>query len=184
MIPGLINLDFADVKTIMADMGVALMGAANATGDQRAIDAANKAISSPLLDDISIDGARGVLINITGGKDLGLHEISEASSIIQEAAHPDANIIFGAVIDDSLTETEEIRVTVIATGFDTKAKIDKERMERQLGTDRKPVYRKLERQPSPQKLHASPFRKKVEPISGDFVIENDLDVPTFIRKKS
>jgi cell division protein FtsZ len=181
MIPGLINLDFADVKTIMADMGVALMGSAVATGDQRAIDAANKAISSPLLDDISIDGARGVLINITGGRDLGLHEISEASSIIQEAAHPDANIIFGAVVDENLED--EIRITVIATGFDTKAKIDKERMERQLGTtERAPVYRKLDR-PSQQKSYVSPFRKKVEPISGDFVIENDLDVPTFIRKK-
>jgi cell division protein FtsZ len=182
MIPGLINLDFADVKTIMADMGVALMGAATGTGDQRAIDAANKAISSPLLDDISIDGARGVLINITGGADLGLHEISEASSIVQEAAHPDANIIFGAVIDESLTD--EIRITVIATGFDTKAKIDKERMERQLGTEKPFVYRKLDRQTAgSRKPQVSPFRKKVEPISGDFVIENDLDVPTFIRKK-
>jgi cell division protein FtsZ len=182
MIPGLINLDFADVKTIMADMGVALMGAATASGDQRAIDAANKAISSPLLDDISIDGARGVLINITGGRDLGLHEISEASSIVQEAAHPDANIIFGAVIDESLTD--EVRITVIATGFDTKAKIDKERMERQLGTERPFVYRKLDRQAvGTRKPPLSPFRKKVEPISGDFVIENDLDVPTFIRKK-
>ncbi len=180
MIPGLINLDFADVKTIMADMGVALMGSATATGDQRAIDAANKAISSPLLDDISIDGARGVLINVTGGKDLGLHEISEASSIVQEAAHPDANIIFGAVIDESLED--ELRITVIATGFDTKARIDKERMERQLTSERAPVYRKLDRQSS-QKSYVSPFRKKVEPISGDFVIENDLDVPTFIRKK-
>ncbi|GAK49674.1 cell division protein ftsZ [Candidatus Moduliflexus flocculans] len=186
MIPGLINLDFADVKTIMADMGVALMGAAIASGDQRAIEAANKAVSSPLLDDISIDGARGVLINITGGKNLGLHEISDAASIIQEAAHPDANIIFGAVIDENMAD--DIRVTVIATGFDTKAKIDKERMERQLGsTERAPVYRKLERPsqqpPQPQKSYVSPFRKKVEPISGDFVIENDLDVPTFIRKK-
>jgi len=182
MIPGLINLDFADVKTIMADMGVALMGTATATGDQRAIDAANKAISSPLLDDISIDGAKGVLINITGGKDLGLHEISEASSIVQEAAHPDANIIFGAVVDESLMD--EIRITVIATGFDTRAKIDKERMERQLGTERPFVYRKLDRQAvGSKKPPLSPFRKKVEPISGDFVIENDLDVPTFIRKK-
>ncbi|GAK57335.1 cell division protein ftsZ [Candidatus Vecturithrix granuli] len=181
-IPGLINLDFADVKTIMADMGVALMGSARGSGDQRAIEAANKAISSPLLDDISIDGARGVLINITGGKDLGLHEISEAASIIQEAAHPDSNIIFGAVIDENLAD--EIRITVIATGFDTKSKIDKERMERQFGAERAPVYRKLDRQvPSPQKSYVSPFRKKVEPISGDFVIENDLDVPTFIRKK-
>lgn len=181
-IPGLINLDFADVRTIMSDMGVALMGTATGSGDQRAIDAANKAIASPLLDDISIDGARGVLINITGGKNLGLHEVSEASSIIQEAAHPDANIIFGAVIDETLTD--EIRITVIATGFDTKAKIDKERMERQLGTEKPFVYRKMEQSPAaPKKSPISPLRKKVEPISGDFVIENDLDVPTFIRKK-
>lgn len=182
MIPGLINLDFADVKTIMADMGIALMGTSCGNGDQRAIEAANKAISSPLLDDLAIDGARGVLINITGGKDLGLHEISEASSVIQEAAHPDANIIFGAVVDEHLQD--EIRITVIATGFDTKAKIDKERMERQLGTERPFVYRKVDRQtPAAKKAPVSPFRKKVEPISGDFVIENDLDVPTFIRKK-
>jgi cell division protein FtsZ len=182
-IPGLINLDFADVKTIMADMGVALMGTATAAGDQRAIEAANKAISSPLLDDITIDGARGVLINITGGRDLGLHEVSEAASLIQEAAHPDANIIFGAVIDENLTD--EIRITVIATGFDTKAKIDKERMERQLGAEKPFIYRKLDRPAvSPKKPQISPFRKKVEPISGDFVIENDLDVPTFIRKKA
>lgn len=185
-IPGLINLDFADVRTIMCDMGVALMGTATASGDQRAIDAAQKAIASPLLDDITIDGARGVLINITGGKDLGLHEVSEASSIIQEAAHPDANIIFGAVIDESMGD--ELRITVIATGFDTKAKIDKERMERQLSSAaEKPfVYRKIDRQPAPipKKSPISPFRKKIEPISGDFVIENDLDVPTFIRKKS
>lgn len=181
-IPGLINLDFADVKTIMSNMGVALMGSATASGDQRAIEAANKAISSPLLDDITIDGARGVLINITGGRDLSLHEISEASSIIQEAAHPEANIIFGAVIDENLKE--EIRITVIATGFDTKSKMDKERVERQLGADRSAVYRKIDRKPAPpQKPFVSPLRKKVEPISGDFVIENDLDVPTFIRKK-
>ena len=102
--------------------------------------------------------------------------------MIQEAAHPDANIIFGAVVDEVLND--EIRITVIATGFDTKAKIDKERMERQLGAERPFVYRKLDRQTTGQKkAPVSPFRKKVEPISGDFVIENDLDVPTFIRKK-
>jgi cell division protein FtsZ len=124
-----------------------------------------------------------VLINITGGRNLGLHEISEASSVIQEAAHPDANIIFGAVVDETMEE--ELRITVIATGFDTKAKIEKERMERQVGTERPFVYRKLDRQvpASAKKSPVSPFRKKIEPISGDFVIENDLDVPTFIRKK-
>ena len=113
--PGLINLDFADVRTVMAEMGLALMGASAASGENRAIEAAQKAISSPLLEDISIQGARGVLINITGGPDLCLHEVNEAASMIQEEAHDDANIIFGAVIDESLTD--EIRITVIATGF-------------------------------------------------------------------
>ena len=114
--PGLINLDFADVRTVMAEMGLALMGAASASGENRAIEAAQKAISSPLLEDISIQGARGVLINITGGPDLCLHEVNEAASMIQEEAHDDANIIFGAVIDESMAD--EIRITVIATGFD------------------------------------------------------------------
>src|SRR6267378_7263226 len=113
--PGLINLDFADIRTVMAEMGLALMGASSASGENRAIEAAQKAISSPLLEDISIQGARGVLINITGGPDLCLHEVNEAASMIQEEAHDDANIIFGAVIDESLTD--EIRITVIATGF-------------------------------------------------------------------
>jgi cell division protein FtsZ len=113
---GLINLDFADVRTIMADMGMAMMGASSATGENRAIEAAQKAVSSPLLEDVSIDGARGVLINITGGPDLSLHEVNEAATLIQEQAHEDANIIFGAVIDEQLVN--EIRITVIATGFD------------------------------------------------------------------
>jgi cell division protein FtsZ len=113
--PGLINLDFADVRTVMAEMGLALMGASTATGENRAIEAAQRAISSPLLEDISIQGARGVLINITGGPDLCLHEVNEAASMIQEEAHDDANIIFGAVIDETMMD--EIRITVIATGF-------------------------------------------------------------------
>ncbi len=118
MTPGLINLDFADVRTVMAEMGLALMGAATASGENRAIEAAQKAISSPLLEDISIHGARGLLINITGGPDLGLHEVNEAATMIQEEAHEDANIIFGAVIDERMKD--EIRVTVIATGFGEK----------------------------------------------------------------
>jgi cell division protein FtsZ len=118
MTPGLINLDFADVRTVMAEMGMALMGAATASGENRAIEAAQKAISSPLLEDISIHGARGLLINITGGPDLGLHEVNEAATMIQEEAHEDANIIFGAVIDERMKD--EIRVTVIATGFGEK----------------------------------------------------------------
>ncbi|HKA90279.1 MAG TPA: cell division protein FtsZ, partial [Haliangiales bacterium] len=115
-VPGLINVDFADVRTIMSGMGRALMGTGRAKGDRRAIEAAQQAISSPLLEDISIDGATGILINITGGPDLTLFEVNEASSLIQEAAHEEANIIFGSVIDPNVRE--EVRITVIATGFD------------------------------------------------------------------
>ena len=115
-VPGLINVDFADVKTIMSNMGRALMGTGRATGDRRAVEAAQQAISSPLLEDVSIQGATGILINITGGPDLTLFEVNEASSLIQEAAHEDANIIFGSVIDPAFTD--EVRITVIATGFD------------------------------------------------------------------
>jgi cell division protein FtsZ len=114
-VQGLINLDFADVRTIMSEMGMAMMGAAVAEGENRAVEAAQRAISSPLLDDISIQGARGVLINITGGSDLSLHEVNEAATLIQEEAHEDANIIFGAVIDDRMGD--KLRITVIATGF-------------------------------------------------------------------
>ncbi len=112
---GLINLDFADVRSIMAEMGMAMMGAARAAGENRAVEAAQRAISSPLLEDVSIKGARGLLINVTGGSDMSLYEVNEAASLIQEEAHEDANIIFGAVIDEKLTD--EIHVTVIATGF-------------------------------------------------------------------
>ncbi|MGH7840998.1 MAG: cell division protein FtsZ [Candidatus Binataceae bacterium] len=112
---GLINLDFADVRSIMAEMGMAMMGAARATGENRAVEAAQRAISSPLLEDVSIKGARGLLINVTGGSDMSLYEVNEAASLIQEEAHEDANIIFGAVIDEQLAN--ELHVTVIATGF-------------------------------------------------------------------
>jgi cell division protein FtsZ len=163
--PGLINLDFADVRTVMAEMGLALMGAASASGENRAIEAAQKAISSPLLEDISIQGARGVLINITGGPDLCLHEVNEAASMIQEEAHDDANIIFGAVIDESLTD--ELRITVIATGFG------------EVKEERKPA-------PSPvpgiaNLAGAAPKNKKVVHLG---TIVDDLDTPTWQRKKS
>ena len=114
--PGLINLDFADVKSIMKGMGMAFMGTGIASGENRAVEAAQKAISSPLLVDTSIDGAHGVLINITGGKDVTLHEVSKASQLIHSLAHPEANIIFGTVIDPSMKEM--VKVTVIATGFE------------------------------------------------------------------
>ena len=119
LVPGLINLDFADVKTIMSGMGVAMMGTGVAQGENRALEAAQKAISSPLLEDSSVEGARGVIINVTGGPDMSLMEVNEASCVIQEAAHEDANIIFGAVVDPALTGT--MKITVIATGFDRKS---------------------------------------------------------------
>ena len=119
-VPGLVNVDFADVRTIMKDMGRALMGSGIGTGKRRAQEAAEMAISSPLLEDVNIEGATGILINITGGPDLTLHEVNEASSLIEAAAHEDANIIFGSVIDPNLSE--EIRITVIATGFDRDTK--------------------------------------------------------------
>ena len=118
LVPGLINLDFADVKTIMSGMGVAMMGTGMAEGDGRAMSAAQKAISSPLLEDGSVNGARGVIINVTGGPDMSLMEVNEASCVIQEAAHEDANIIFGAVVDPTLEG--RVKITVIATGFDRK----------------------------------------------------------------
>jgi cell division protein FtsZ len=117
MVPGLINLDFADVKTIMSGMGVAMMGTATSEGDGRATMAANRAISSPLLEDASVNGARGVIVNVTGGPDMSLMEVNEALTIIHEAAHEDANIIFGAVVDPLLST--KIKITVIATGFET-----------------------------------------------------------------
>jgi cell division protein FtsZ len=163
--PGLINLDFADVRTVMAEMGLALMGASSASGENRAIEAAQRAISSPLLEDISIQGARGVLINITGGPDLCLHEVNEAASMIQEEAHDDANIIFGAVIDESLTD--EIRITVIATGFG------------EVKEEKKPAPASV---PNVANIAAvAPKNRKVVHLG---TIVDDLDTPTWQRKKN
>ena len=119
MKPGYVNVDFADVRTVMADKGIALMGVGVGTGERCVVEAAQKAINSPLLDDISISGATSLLVNITGSADLLLHEISEASTMIQEEAHEDANVIWGWVIDPSMND--EARVTVIATGFEESA---------------------------------------------------------------
>ncbi|MGD0837614.1 MAG: cell division protein FtsZ [Polyangia bacterium] len=118
MVPGLINVDFADVRSIMTGMGKALMGSGAGKGEKRALDAAQMAITSPLLEDVSINGATGILVNITGGPDLTLAEVNEACSLVHEAADPDANIIFGSVIDPNLSE--EVRITVIATGFQSR----------------------------------------------------------------
>ncbi len=159
--PGLINLDFADVRTVMSEMGLALMGAASASGENRAVEAAQKAISSPLLEDVSIHGARGLLISITGGPDMSLYEVNEAATMIQEEAHDDANIIFGAVIDEKMKD--EIRVTVIATGFGEKA--EQPRI--------KPALQGL--------ISATIVKNKKVVHLGTIV--DDLDAPTWQRKR-
>jgi len=157
-IPGLINLDFADVRTIMHDAGSALMGIGSAGGENRCAEAAKIAISSPLLEE-SVEGATGILLNITGGKDLGLFEVNEAAEIIQNAADSDANIIFGAVIDESLGE--EVRVTVIGTGFDHRTGRSPRR-ERAAPRDRGPRIGDRER-------------------SSLEISDDDIDVPPFLR---
>ena len=124
-VKGLINLDFADIKTVMSNQGMAIMGAGTASGDSRATEAASNSISSPLLENISIKGATGIIINVTGPSNLSLHEVNEASTLITDLAHEDAEIIFGAVIDESLTD--ELKVTVIATGFDENKDAEIER---------------------------------------------------------
>ncbi len=175
LVPGLINLDFADVRTIMSGMGMALMGAGTGRGEQRAIAAANKAVASPLLDDTSIEGARGILINFTGGPDLSLHEIDEAAQIVQQAAHEDANIIFGAVIDPTLGD--ELRITVIATGF----------------TERKDVLNgnvlEMAKHGRMGSASATAWRRRnVEVRAGatfpDDGVGPDLEVPTYLRRQA
>ena len=168
-VPGLINLDFADVKAIMAGMGLALMGAGRASGEHRAMEATQQAISSPLLEEATIEGAKGVLINITGGPDLTLYEVNEASSIIREAADDDANIIFGAVIDETMRD--EMKITVIATGFD-KEMVDTGTNAASAGAPSTPP--RYTRTPGDDLQ-----RPTVNPTRPD-----DLDVPTFIRKKA
>jgi cell division protein FtsZ len=168
-VPGLINLDFADVKSIMAGMGMALMGAGRARGENRAIEATQQAISSPLLEEATIQGAKGVLINITGGPDLTLYEVNVASTIIREAADEDANIIFGAVIDENLRD--EMKITVIATGFGEEAVA----IASAAGVTAMPataprfVQRPADDLPRPMMQGTR---------------SDDLDVPTFIRKKA
>lgn len=166
-VPGLINLDFADVKTIMTERGSALMGIGMATGESRATEAAKKAICSPLLE-TSIDGARGVLMNITGGTNLSLYEVNEAADIVASASDPEVNMIFGAVINEDLKE--EIMVTVIATGFDHKeTEQAKGKPQFSLGNERK-------------KSDTSPTHGNVldlKPIH----TEDNLDIPTFLRHR-
>ena len=163
-VPGLINLDFADVKTIMYDTGMAHMGIGRATGENRAEEAAKQAINSPLLES-SIEGARGVLLNITGGNDLGIFEINTAAELVQKSIDPEANIIFGAVIDEKMGD--EISVTVIATGFDK---------------DRNPAT-SVDNVIKTNLTSSIPERPKISEVKSD-IIPNavDLDIPTFLRK--
>ena len=174
--PGLINLDFADVRTIMRDMGgMALMGSGLGAGENRAVIAAQNAMCSPLLEEGSIQGARGVLINISGGDDLSLYEVNEACSLIHEVAHEDSNIIFGSVIDPSMGE--QVRVTVIATGFgrsDTIREVPPLETE-STGTE----GRKLS---VPAYVRAKNVRK--ESALSYQLEDEELDVPTFLRKQA
>jgi cell division protein FtsZ len=199
-IPGLINLDFADVRATMREAGTALMGIGQARGEDRAVAAAKQAISSPLLE-ASVDGARGVLLNISGGSDLGLFEVNEAAEVIASAAHPDANIIFGAVIDDALGD--EVRVTVIAAGFDrTTEQANAENGRAQPGSVeeesvwptpgmRRPADNRVTR---PASAASSPAAERREPerreperreperrprYDGD---DDELDIPSFLKR--
>ncbi len=198
-IPGIINRDFADVKTIMAGMGYAVMGTATATGSRRAVEAAQKAIASPLLEAGAIDGARGILINITGSSSLKLAEVNEASTIIQSAAHEDANIIFGAVLDDKMKDA--VKITVIATGFQEggafrrrghafASSITVSDMPR--SAEPEPVFvPEMEYRPAPSPmLAAEPHPGEILPGvtvgrgNGEASFDqHDLDVPAFLRKR-
>ena len=160
-VPGLVNLDFADVKTIMLNQGMAHMGVGRASGENRAEDAAKEAIQSPLLE-TSIEGAKGVIINITGGEDLGLHEVNTAAELVQRSVDPEANIIFGTVTDPNMTD--EIQITVIATGFEKNENITS------IGVDNivsKTWEKKINSIPSSSEASSS---------------QNDLDIPSFLRK--
>jgi cell division protein FtsZ len=152
-VPGLINLDFADVRAVMSEGGAALMAVGRASGDNRAAEAAQQAVSSRLLD-ITIDGARGILFNVTGGEDLSLYEVNEAASIIKETAHPDVNLIFGAVIDEAMED--DIRITVIATGFDGG----------------RPVEQRARR----------PANREEMEFSVPNFDQDDLEIPAFLRR--
>ena len=200
---GIINLDFADVRAVMSETGMAMMGTGIASGENRSLEAAQKAISSPLLEDISIEGARGLLINITGGENMTLSEINEATSIIQKEAHEDANVIWGMVIDPSMRE--DIRITVIATGF---GKAVEKRVDKPVSSGLKrfshiPGFKDRSKEIPPFSISVKEGNRetpafmrrvkanerfdelKLDPPS-DFTIEDEdrFDIPTFLRKQA
>lgn len=197
-VPGLINVDFADVRTIMSEMGMALMGTGAAAGENRAVEAAQRAISSPLLEDVSIDGARGVLINISCNHSLTLEEVYAASSLIQKEAHEDANIIFGSVLDEALED--ELRVTVIATGIQREQEAEKEASAQSILPRRRSEenIRPWCNQSTPAQERQDPAR--LQPRVGGAtsatrfvknayrgsvaIDEEELEIPTFLRKQA
>ncbi|MBI5188033.1 MAG: cell division protein FtsZ [Nitrospirae bacterium] len=178
LIPGLINVDFADIKTIMENMGRALMGSGSSKGEGGALDAARKAISNPLLEDSSIEGAKGILINITGGLELSLSDVQDATSLIYDSAHEDVNIIFGAVINPDITD--EVSVTVIATGFDEhKEKIELPRIKKWTPFREPASFKGADR------VLAKTLRTDygIDVMSTDLMpYEDPIDIPTFLRK--
>jgi cell division protein FtsZ len=198
---GLINLDFNDVRTIMNEMGMALMGTGIGRGESRAAEAARSAISNPLLEDLSMQGARGVLINFTGGPDMTLFEVEEAAKLIQDASHEDANIIFGAVIDERMEQAGEMRVTVIATGLDDgRIGRGREREEREFTPNVRPIRRdEGARAPAPvavEPVAEADVAVEVEDWSGELApaaprdesfaspFDDEFDTPAFIRKRA
>ena len=190
-VPGLINVDFADVRTVMREMGDAVMGTGVASGEHRAVEAAHMAISSPLLEDISIAGAQGVLVNITGGSSLSLFEVEEATKIIQEASGEEANVILGAVIDDQMTD--EIMVTVIATGFNRRAtptvgSIRQPKQEPRLAIEKIPTgYRDLVSLDEPAYVRHgvaldTPQQRSAQAPVKERIDKSDHEKPAFLRK--
>jgi cell division protein FtsZ len=180
IVPGLINLDFADVQNIMSSMGMALMGTGTASGENRAVEAAQRAISSPLLEDNTIQGAHGILLNITGGSDLSLYEVNEASSLIQAEAHEDANIIFGTVIDETMGD--EIRITVIATGFDDGMK----KKQVPANVSHLGGFR-LENLATPAYVRRGKSRDNANVVTMGISEESDtvdMEIPTFLRRQA
>ncbi len=180
IVPGLINLDFADVKNVMSNMGMALMGTGIASGENRAVEAAQRAISSPLLEDNTIQGAHGILLSITGGPDMSLYEVNEASSLIQAEAHEDANIIFGTVIDENMGD--EIRITVIATGFDDvmKRKQAPDNLTHLGGFRREdlstPAFMRRERTRDNTNVVTMGINDETDNV--------DIEIPTFLRRQA
>ena len=179
-IPGLINLDFADVRAIMSEGGAALMAVGTGSGDDKAKKAAESAISSQLLD-ITIDGARGVLFNVTGGPDMTLFEVNQAAAIIRETTHPDVNMIFGAVIDPNMGD--DIRITVIATGFE-RTSMPRRALERQPRNESRRMDSAPYMRPSESvSVHADTHPGEAKSASLPSVSNDDLDIPTFLRNR-